>query len=374
MWMIELLLCTLIAFVISLVLTPEIIKIAHAYEVHDQIDERKIHTHKVPRFGGVAIFFGFLISALLVSTLSDYVLNAPLIIALLLIVIVGFRDDFLPLQAKYKLIVEVLAALLVIHFGQIRLESMHGLFGLGQLPLWASYALSVFVLIVVTNAVNLIDGIDGLAGTFTSLFFGAYGTWFLLANNLSVSILCFSVVGANLGFLVFNYRTQIFMGDTGSLMLGFLGAVVSMIFLQDNAILPTGHPLRMDSPILLICSLLAFPLVDTLRVFVIRVREGRSPFSADKNHLHHLLIALDLPHYQATLILCATSGFFGLLAYLFQGVNDLLGILLATGLALALSHWLKKRSGAYLQAKNRRKAHSDAPVSEPAKRQGQGQP
>jgi UDP-N-acetylmuramyl pentapeptide phosphotransferase/UDP-N-acetylglucosamine-1-phosphate transferase len=361
--MLEILFCTLVAFAISLVLTPEIIKIAHAYNKHDEINERKIHTSNVPRFGGLAVFFGFLIATLLFSTLWQHMINVHLIIALVLIVIIGFRDDFLPLKPKFKLAVEILASLLIIHFGNIRIESMHGLFGIGELPLWTSYGLTVFTLIVVTNAVNLIDGIDGLAGSFSLLVFGGYGCWFYSANDLATSIFCFGMVGAILGFLIFNYRTLIFMGDTGSLVIGFLAAAISLIFLQDNAQLPLDSPLKFPSPVFFICSILGFPLIDTIRVFAIRVASGRSPFSPDKNHLHHSLISLDLPHYQATAILCTTNMAFVGLAYLGQGVGDTVGILMATGLAFGLAHWLKKRSDAYLAAK---KAGEPAPHIEVA--------
>jgi UDP-GlcNAc:undecaprenyl-phosphate/decaprenyl-phosphate GlcNAc-1-phosphate transferase len=341
--MLEILLCTLVAFAISAVLTPEIIKIAHFHEIHDHVDARKSHTHKVPRFGGVAIFFGFLIASLLVSTVFGLMINQYLIIALLMVVTVGFRDDFLPLRPRIKLAVEVLASLIIIYFGQIRIESLHGVFGVDALPIWVSYVLTIFTLIVVTNAVNLIDGIDGLAGTFSVLVFGGYGTWFCLTDDLATSLFCFGVVGAILGFLLFNYRTLIFMGDTGSLMLGFLAATMTILFLQDNAALATDHPLQMASPVFVACAMLAFPLVDTLRVFVMRVARGTSPFSPDKNHLHHLLIALGLPHYQATLILCGASASFVGLAMLCQGMDDALGIGLGAALALLLAHYLKKR-------------------------------
>jgi UDP-N-acetylmuramyl pentapeptide phosphotransferase/UDP-N-acetylglucosamine-1-phosphate transferase len=274
-------------------------------------------------------------------------INQYVVIALLLVVTIGFRDDFLPLRPKIKLAVEVLASLVIIYFGQIRIESLYGVFGVETLPIWASYVLTIFTLIVVTNAVNLIDGIDGLAGTFSVLVFGGYGTWFFLTDDLATSLFCFGVVGAIGGFLLFNYRTLIFMGDTGSLMLGFLAATMTILFLQDNAALAADHPLHMASPVFLACAMLAFPLVDTLRVFIMRVARGISPFSPDKNHLHHLLIGLGLPHYLATLILCGTSASFVGLALLGQGLDDALGIGLGAALALGLAHCLKKRLDAH---------------------------
>ncbi|MCU0451180.1 MAG: undecaprenyl/decaprenyl-phosphate alpha-N-acetylglucosaminyl 1-phosphate transferase [Bernardetiaceae bacterium] len=330
--MLEIALCALAAFFITLVLTPEIIKIAHQYEMHDRPDERKVHSHKVPRFGGVAIFFGFIITSLLVSFIQNHWINIQLVAAVAIVVVVGFRDDFLPLKPTYKLLAEVGAALLVIYLGDVRITSLHGLLGVHELPLWVSYAVSVFTIIVITNAVNLIDGIDGLAGSLAVLVLGGYGTWFYLVGNPTNTLLCFSACGAVAAYLIFNFQKKIFMGDAGSLLLGFLAATTTIMFLQENAALPAGSPLRLGSPVLFVSCVLALPLFDTIRVFTLRILGGRSPFTPDKNHLHHLLIGLELPHYQATLIMVAVNLLLIGGAVAAQGVNENLGV--ATGIAV----------------------------------------
>jgi UDP-GlcNAc:undecaprenyl-phosphate/decaprenyl-phosphate GlcNAc-1-phosphate transferase len=333
-----------IAFFVALALTPRIIRLAHQHGIFDDFNERKIHLKQVPRFGGAAIFGGVAMALVGGSLLSGQTIAWPLLLATTVVTLVGLSDDFKSLNHRYKLVPEILAALGVIYFADLRVTSLHGLFGVGDIPVWLGYVLTVFTVIVITNAFNLIDGIDGLAGTLAMLIFGTYGAWFFLAGNLPASLLCVGVVGASGAFLFFNFRTQIFMGDTGSLALGFLAAFMTIQFLHDNATLAPASPLRMDSPVLLTCCLLALPLYDTIRVFVVRIAKGRSPFSPDKNHLHHLLIAFHLPHYQATLALVGTNAVFALGAYLAQGIDTNLGLVLAILLATAICVPLQKQA------------------------------
>lgn len=336
-------LCLVVAFLIAFGLTPSIIRLAHKYGIFDQFDERKVHTQKTPRFGGAAIFLGTSIATLVAGRVAGPLIHWSILAAATVITLVGIWDDYQPMNHRYKLIPEILTSLAVIYLADLHIVSLDGLFGATEIPVWLGYSLAVFTIIVITNAVNLIDGIDGLAGTLAILYFGGYGTWFFLAGDPCMSLLCFGLVGASAAFLYFNFRKQIFMGDTGSLMIGFLAAVITLQFLRGNAGLPAGHALKMASPVLLTCSALALPLFDTLRVFVMRIASGRSPFSADKNHLHHLLLALHLPHYQATLILCGTNLVFAVAAYLAQGIDTNLGITIALLVATGASFLLKKQ-------------------------------
>lgn len=340
----ELFCCALSAFAIAFVLTPEIIKVAHSYQMHDLPDARKVHSQRIPRFGGLAIFMGLIITMLLWSFWRNELFNLPLLAALTGIVIVGFRDDFLPLRASMKLLAQIAGAFIVIFFGDIRLDSLHGLLGIDALPTYVSYPVSIFTIVVITNSFNLIDGINGLAGSIAVLVFGTYGYWFYVNGDAATAALCFGVIGGTLAFLFFNYQSKIFMGDCGSLQLGFLAAAVTVKFLSDNAALPPTAPHHFPSPVMFASCMLAFPLFDTIRVFVLRVAAGVSPFTPDRNHIHHLLIGMNFPHAVATTLILTVNVLFIVAALLLQGYND--NLLIAGGILCAslLTRFLKTRA------------------------------
>ncbi len=316
-------LCILSSFLISILLIPEIIKVAHAYNVLDTPDfERKIHRYKVPSFGGLAIFTGCIVSTL-VWAISFHINNIQYLLgALFVILIVGFRDDLIPLRASIKLLGQFIAATMIIYFGDIRFESLHGFLGITEVNLVLSYTITLFTIIVITNAFNLIDGINGLAGTVALIVFGFYGGWFYLHANYSMTIVCFSLIGAVTGFLMYNYNSQIFMGDTGSLLIGFLASATTIIFINENS-LQNSSMFQFSNPITVASSVLVYPLFDTLRVFMIRISQKRSPFSADRNHIHHLFLNLGFSHLQATFSICVFNLLFlGLACYADGFLND----------------------------------------------------
>lgn len=340
--MLSIIFCLISSFAITYFLTPEIIKIAHVNEIHDQPDERKIHLHKVPRFGGFAIFFGFTISMLIWSFIENQLMNIQYFAAALTaIFMIGIRDDFMPLKPSIKLLVETFAAFLIMYMGDIRLTSLHGILGIHEINIYWSYLITLFMVIVVTNAFNLIDGIDGLAGTISLLIFSFYGIWFFLNHNYTTAIICFSLIGALIGFLIYNYRTRIFMGDGGSLILGFTAATLTISFINQNAVMKETNLLHFVSPIGLVACILIYPLFDTLRVFVIRLLEKRSPFSPDRNHLHHLLLETKLSHIQSTLVVSIINIAFVIFAILTDGTNDNLFVLIVVFTAFLLSLLLK---------------------------------
>jgi UDP-N-acetylmuramyl pentapeptide phosphotransferase/UDP-N-acetylglucosamine-1-phosphate transferase len=303
----QIVLSLILSFAIGTLLIPQIIHIAHSRNMYDAPDERKIHKVRIPRFGGIGIFFGTFITFLTLSFSSLTTGMQFLTGALLIIVIIGMRDDFLPLRAIWKLFGQIAAASLVI-IGDFRLFSLHGFLGVGEINDMLSFAVSLYTIIVITNSFNLIDGIDGLAGTVSVAFFSFFGTWFAFYESPVMSLICFSAIGATLSFLRFNYTpSSIFMGDTGSLMLGFLASAVVLEFLRLNANLDTGNVLHFASPVSVVSAALVYPLFDTLRVFTIRVLNGRSPFSADKNHLHHLLLNAGFTHLQAVFLIITVN-------------------------------------------------------------------
>lgn len=335
---------------ITALLIPEIIKIAYARKIVDKPGERKLHVKNVPTFGGIGIFFGFLIS-LLVWSFTNMGETVPYFLGgILVIVVVGMRDDFLPLSAAWKLVGQICAASVIIFFADIHFDSLYGFLGFNEINPIIGYFITLFTIIVITNSFNLIDGIDGLAGTVGIIVFSFFGVWFALEGNRIVMIMCFSMIGALIGFLGYNFSpAKIFMGDTGSLLLGFAASGLTLLFLRDNAHLPDTSPVKVGNPVALISAVLVYPLFDTIRVFVLRIRRGRSPFSPDKMHIHHMLLDLGMPHLQATLIIASLNLLFILVMLSLSGIglsdNILVPVLVvcAAGITSLLRYYSDKK-------------------------------
>ena len=251
--------------------------------------------------------------------------------------IIGFRDDLINLGAFQKLFGQIAAMLIIVAVCDIRLMSLYGLFGVYEIPVAVSYILSAFTIIVITNAYNLVDGVDGLAGSvgiICSLFFGV---WFYLVGASAYAFISFAILGGLLAFLQFNWApSKVFMGDTGSLMIGFFLSIVTIKFIDLNYNLQAAHPFRFDAFIGPAIAVLIVPLYDTLRVFIKRMLRGKSPMHPDRTHLHHILLRLGCNHAQATGILATVNVIFVLLALVLKGFPDMvvLPALIITALTL----------------------------------------
>ncbi|MCI0750348.1 MAG: undecaprenyl/decaprenyl-phosphate alpha-N-acetylglucosaminyl 1-phosphate transferase, partial [Flammeovirgaceae bacterium] len=299
---------------------------------------RKIHKKVTPSMGGIAIFLGFFIASFVWIDIQQWKEIRYILLSLGLMFIFGVRDDLMPLRATMKLIGQALAASMLIFLFDFRLTSLHGLFGINEIPLWLSYVITYFTIIVITNSFNLIDGIDGLAGTLASLSLLAFGTWFFLVDDLIFATLAYSMAGGIIAFLKFNWDpSEIFMGDTGAIVIGFSLSIFAIHLIELNNQLPVLTPFRFTSSIAPSVCFLLVPLVDTLRVFILRSLKGRSPLSPDKNHLHHGLIRLGLPHGKAAILLGAVQGIFIISAFTFSGWTNLQLLTSAIVLAIILS-------------------------------------
>lgn len=282
------------AFIVVIFAIPAVVVMAYRKRLFDVPNGRTIHDNPIPRLGGMAIFAGFM-SAL---TIFGKFVNIgdgkdgiqQLFAACILIFFIGLKDDIIPVSAFKKFLVQVMATSIVVLIGDIRVESFYGFLGFTTLDYGVSYTFTFIVIIGITNAINLIDGLDGLAGSLVLLICLVFGVFFYFeARSYSYYIVCASLGGGVLAFLRYNfYKARIFMGDTGSLVSGFIVAVLSVCFVR---IRPAGFGDM--SPVIVIATLF-IPLCDTLRVFCIRILHGVSPFAPDKNHIHHRLIASGL--------------------------------------------------------------------------------
>ncbi len=321
-------LSTVITFIIStkMYLYPVIIHVSKKKMLMDEPVDRSAHKTMVPRLGGLGLFITFTLSLIIFGLvvnlkMFDFIQINSLIAAAIILVFLGVKDDLVLLAPKKKLIGQLVSVAIVIFLSDVRIKSLEGLLGVGELPYLVSVLFTFFVFILVINAFNLIDGIDGLAGTMAILACGAFGLFFLINGHNMMTLVSFILIGSLAGFLTYNFSTKrkIFMGDCGSMFVGFLMAYQGIRFLAYNATeIPANH--LNNAPILLL-AILSFPLLDTLRVFAIRIKEKRSPFSADRNHIHHRLLDIGLNHKKATMLLAICTLFNLLIAFCVSPLN-----------------------------------------------------
>lgn len=325
----------LVSFLLGWLGMPLVIRIAKAKGFVVRPNKRMSHTGEVPNIGGLNICFSFILSYLLFE-FNQLDQNQFFLIGLFAIMAVGFIDDVLVLTPLAKLIGETLAGIALIGFADLRITHLHGLFGIGEIGIVPSYLISFFILIAIINAVNLIDGIDGLASGLGILYCLFFATYFGLAGATSWSILGICMIGALAVFFIYNVfgrRGKIFMGDSGSLLLGYLLTAFVFHLCEVNAYGEVPTWLHMQAaPAVSIC-VLTIPIFDTIRVSITRLKKHRSPFQPDKNHIHHLLLSTGLNHLQTTCVLLSVSVLFIGLAIL--GCNWNMWVLLIVDFSLA---------------------------------------
>jgi UDP-GlcNAc:undecaprenyl-phosphate GlcNAc-1-phosphate transferase len=339
------------SFFVVLLSTPSLIKVAILKRLFDAPgDTRKLHTRMIPTIGGIIIFAGTLFSyslwfpnklihdyVQLPKSVSDY---KYIVSTLLVMFFVGVKDDIIGTAPVKKLVAHVLVGMVLVLMADIRIVSMHGIFGVYVLEYWASIFLSLFTYIVVVNAFNLIDGVDGLASGVGFIASSAFGIWFALAGDPAMACLAFALSGSLFAFLFFNFSpAKIFMGDSGSLTIGLIICILAVRIIGfDVSIIENKFILNVSKPIFVL-SVLVYPLVDTLRIFIYRAVQGVSPFSADRNHLHHRLLDIGLKHrgtvitiYIVNILIIALT-----IALTQTGINPtyILIIVAATALTLA---------------------------------------
>lgn len=335
------LLSSLTSFIITFAAIPSIIRLAEIKNLFDEPGHRKTHQRSVPTLGGLAIFAGFIFALTFWSSQREIVELQYIISATLILFFMGMKDDLFDLVAYKKFIGQLAASFILVHWGGIRITSFFGLFGLNDLGLIQSYSFSVFTIIVITNSINLIDGIDALAGSIGVLVSIVFGSWFVNMEQWQYVVLASSLGGSLLAFLFYN-RTpaRIFMGDTGSLMVGAILSILAIKFIEMNRVLPLESPNKIRGVPVFTIAVLIVPLYDTLRVFAIRLLQGRSPFSSDRNHVHHLLIDVGLSHMQAVGLLIAFNVAIIATAFSLQGTRSEIVLCLMLGLCLTATYGL----------------------------------
>ncbi|WP_373495723.1 glycosyltransferase family 4 protein [Aquiflexum sp.] len=311
------------AFLIGFLLTPIVILVLRKMELMDSPGGRKIHSGYIPSMGGISF-----VTATFIAVLSwldaQYIMEIRFLLAAFgLMFFVGLRDDMVNMSALQKLAGQFIAAYLVVVMADIRFTGLYGFMGIYDLPLWISYGLSFFTILVLTNSFNLIDGLDGLAGSISLVTFMFLGWWFFEAELMSYAIFALILVGAVLSFLVYNWHpAKIFMGDTGSLSLGFALAVLTVLFIDKNGTMASFEGWKFNAPIASGVALLIIPIYDTTRIFIKRTMNGKSPMTPDKSHVHHFLLRMGMRHDQVTLSLVFVKCLFIGSIFLGAGLSD----------------------------------------------------
>ena len=325
------------ALLICYIAIPKLIFLAQKFKLLDTPEDRSSHKVCTPFFGGIAIFIGVIFS--LLFWVDNFKNIQFILVSILIVFIVGVIDDLRPISPSNKLIGQIIAALIIIFLCDLQIDSMHGVLGVYDLPVWIAVLFTIFVVIVIINGFNLIDGIDGLAGGIGLISSLSFGVIALIIDQIDIALIAFTLSGALIGFLKFNiFPARIFMGDTGSLVVGMILSILAINCIKyglvnESSSLPNIGPL-------LAISLLAIPLFDSLRVFVVRAIKGNGPLTAARDHVHHVLIDLGAGHKYTSLILFSVSVIIILLTYLLIKLNININISIAILAVFSYLLWL----------------------------------
>lgn len=330
----------LFSFFITFFSIPTITKISRRKNLMDEPGIRSSHIRKIPNLGGIAIFYsiGICISVFAYELFDLYKF---LFASLIVLLYVGVMDDIVVMRAYKKLMAQIVVSLFIVIGSDIRIRSLFGLFGIYEINYFISVVFTIITFIILINAFNLIDGIDGLAGGYSLVCSALFGiSYYRLGEyNYPLVILSVIIIGSVLAFLYYNlsnYRAvKIFMGDTGSMLLGFLLAFTCICFIdifieRDLMNVPKYH--LKSAPVIAV-AILILPIVDTLNVIFVRLWNKKSPFVADKNHIHHKLLRLDLTHRRSSFYIITYYLFIVSVTYFLRhtNVNLLLVIILLLG-------------------------------------------
>ena len=291
----------LLAIIVSYSTFPTILHVAEAKHLMDEPDERSTHSSNVPTLGGIGIYVSMMVVITIIGAMLDTKMLLLILGGMTLLFFLGLKDDLLILSPRKKFLGQLVVALLLIVFTDTRIIGLSGIFGVNILPYWVSVLFTLFVYLVIINGYNLIDGVDGLAGSLGLFSCVCFAIIFMVMEDISIATLAVGLIGALIPFLRLNFskRSKIFMGDTGSLIVGFLIAFFVVRFIGQTQI--SQAPEFVNSSPILALAIVFFPLLDTLRIFIVRLLVyKKSPFIADKNHLHHRFLQLGFSHGKTT--------------------------------------------------------------------------
>lgn len=297
-----------VTFLVSVLLVPIVKKVAEHVGAMDVPNARKVHKKPMPRLGGLAIYIAFLLGYILYGQISTQMIS--ILIGSFLLIIVGIFDDINSVPAKYKFLVQTIAASIVVVYGKLGFSELT-ILGLSfHFPMIINDILAIFFIVAITNAINLIDGLDGLSSGISAIYFLTIAVIALITNKLGGIdiILSLIMLGATLGFLFHNFPpAKIFMGDTGSLFLGFMISIIALL----------GYKVTTFTSLVVPIVVLAIPIFDTLFAILRRLLKGQSVAVADKEHFHHQLLKMKYSPVASILIIYAIDIAFAVVSILY---------------------------------------------------------
>ncbi|WP_083961675.1 MraY family glycosyltransferase [Salinimicrobium terrae] len=292
-------------FGLTYYLIPKVLWVTKEKNLMAHVNDRSSHASAVPSFGGVAFYISIIMVLSILQSMRLTYIGNHLIAAITILFMVGLKDDLVISTARVKLFGQAVAAMFLIFSPEMAQNTLHGFLGIYEIPLWAGYVIKTFLVVALINAFNLIDGIDGLAAIVGIVISSVYAYIFYLSFQPYYVLISISIAGILAAFLRYNFSrgaNKIFMGDSGSLVIGLMLAFLSLKFLvmePHTEILDAGYD--PGNRLLFLACLLFIPAFDTLRVMILRKMGGTSMFTADRNHMHHVLLDLGLPHWKASL-------------------------------------------------------------------------
>lgn len=290
------------SMIISLIITPIVIAVSKKLDIVDRPNFRKIHTKPISLLGGSVILISFFIGIWLGHPIENEI--KPLLLGALVIYLIGLIDDIYDLKPILKLLGQILAALVVVYYG-VTIDFISLPIGPTIYFGWLSVPITIFWIVAITNAINLIDGLDGLATGISSIAFITIGFIAILQGNIFIMMICSVMIGSLLGFLFFNFHpAKIFLGDSGALLLGFIIGFLSLLGFKNITFISLFFPI----------VILAVPFIDTLFAMIRRVKKGQHIMQADKSHLHHKLLELGYTHRQTVVLIYAIAIMFSVVS------------------------------------------------------------
>lgn len=361
--LLQILFAGLVSFVLVFASIPTILKVSHSKNLFDEPGKRRVHKQRVPTLGGLGIFIGIIFTYSIYLDWFDYRAIPFLIPSMLIVFSIGIKDDILVTAPIMKLLGQLLAAFIIVGFGDLRITDFHGFFGLRP-DYFVSMSFSILFVVFIVNGFNLIDGVDGLAAITGIIVTIGFSFWFLINGDATMPVLGAILIGALIAFLYFNVvsKTQkIFMGDTGSLLIGFIVSVFAIRFMEYNvdSLRPALNHTMISAPAVAL-GILIIPVIDTIRVFFLRLAKGQSPFAADKAHIHHRMLTLGFSHIQIALLIGLLNVCFIVLSYLLRDFGTIRLMILNLMLGIAVfqlpSLAIRLRKKRMLKDKHIRKA------------------
>ena len=302
---INLLIAGVLGFVVNQFFSKKALIIAKRKELFAEVNHRSSHSTPIPAFGGISLFVVYVVASLTVVGVGYTHALGFVTLSAFFLFMSGLKDDLMGTSARTKLLVQIGTAILVLFNSELMITHLSGFFGVGEINSTVGFLISMGFIVFIVNAYNLIDGIDGLAGIVAIIAFSVFGVYYYVNGLTPLTLIMVALIGGLVSFLIWNFASEkrkMFMGDTGSLVIGFLLAINALVIVAQQPTNPDPFFVPQNA-VIFILSILVIPILDTLRIIVIRLSNGQKPWVADRNHMHHLLLDKGLSHKQATFCL-----------------------------------------------------------------------